>query len=278
MIIFNSDGHQYISVLPDGIEWVSVSQLISNFKEEFLPIPMSIKCSKNKKSKWYGMDPEEIRWVWKNKADRSCEVGTKYHAVQEAELLSCETIEMYGEEFKVQAPIVEDGVKKAPEQKIENGWVYPEHMCYLKTAGVCGQVDRVEIINNVLSVVDFKTNEKIETESYFNPYSGKSKMMLAPLSHIEDSNFWHYSLQLSTYAYMMLRHNPNLSVGNLIIEHAVFETDGEDQYGDPVVKMDDWGNPAVKDIVQYPAKYLKSEVEAMFNWLKTNRHNLRKKT
>jgi hypothetical protein len=77
---------------------------------------------------------------------------------------------------------------------------------------------------------------------------------------------------------MMLRHNPNLSVGKLIIEHAVFETDGEDQYGDPIVKMDDWGNPVVKDIVQYPAKYLKSEVEAMFNWLKNNRHNLRKKT
>ncbi len=278
MIRFSPNGHRYESILPDGIEWVSVSQLIANFKENFDAVPMSIKCSKNKKSKWYGMEPEEIRWCWKNKADRSCEIGTRYHAVQEAELLSCEIIDIYGEEFRVQHPIIEDGIKKAPEQKIENGWIYPEHLVYLKTVGVCGQADRPEVINNLLHVTDFKTCEKIDTTSYFNPYTGQSKMMLAPLSHLEDCNAIHYALQLSAYAYMMLRHNPNLSVGNLIIEHAVFETEGEDRYGDPIVKMDDWGNPVVKDIVQYPAKYLKTEVEAMFSWLKTNRHNLRKKT
>lgn len=278
MIIFETEGHKYTSVLPDGIEWVSVSTLSGNFKEAFDPKAMSIKCSKNKKSKWYGMDPQEIQWVWKNKADRSCDVGTKYHAIQEAELLSCETVEVFGEEFKVQAPVVEEGIKKAPEQKLENGWIYPEHLVYLKTVGVCGQVDYVEVTNNILNVRDYKTNEKIETESYFNPYSGVSKMMLAPVSHLEDCNYNVYSLQLSMYAYMMLKHNPQLSIGKLVIEHAVFETEGEDQYGDPIVKMDDWGNPVVKDIVPYEVKYLKQEVEAIFNWLKTNRHNLRKKT
>lgn len=278
MIQFRAENHEYTSVLPDGIDWVSVSRLSSNFKEEFLPIPMSIKCSKNKKSKWYGMDPEEIRWVWKNKADRSCEVGTKYHAIQEAELLSCDVIELYGEEFRVQPAIVENGIKIAPEQKLENGWIYPEHMVYLKTAGVCGQVDRVEVINNLVNVTDYKSNEKIDTESFHNPYTGKSKMMLEPVSHLEDCNFNSYGLQLSMYAYMMLKHNPQLSVGKLIIEHAVFETDGEDQYGDPIIKFDDQGNPVVKEIVPYEVKYLKQEVEAIFNWLKTNRHNLRKKS
>ncbi len=277
MIQFLADGHQYSSILPDGIDWVSVSTLSGQFKEEFDPKSMSIKCSKNKKSKWYGMDPEEIRWVWKNKADRSCLVGTKYHAIQEAELLSCDIVEMYGEEFRVQSPIVEDGIKKAPDQKLENGWVYPEHLMYLKTVGVCGQVDRVEVINNVLKIVDFKTNEKIELESYHNPYSGKSKMMLDPVSHLEDCNFYSYSLQLSMYAYIMLKHNPQLSVGELILEHAVFETNGEDQFGDPIIKMDEQDNPVVKEIVPYEVKYLKQEVEAIFGWLKNNRHNLRKK-
>jgi len=278
LITFVTDGHRYESVLPDGIDWVSVSTLAGQFKENFDPKGMSLRCSKNKKSKWYGMDPEEIQWIWKNKADRSCDVGTAYHKVQEAELLSCETVDISGEEFMVQAPIEEEGVKKAPEQKLENGWIYPEHMVYLKTVGVCGQVDYVEVANNILNVRDYKTNQKIETESYFNPYSGTSKMMLTPVSHLEDCNFQAYSLQLSMYAYMMLKHNPQLSVGKLIIEHAVFAIAGEDQYGDPIILLDDWGNPVVDKIVPYEAKYLRSEVEAIFNWLKDNRHNLRKKT
>lgn len=278
MIIFETEGHKYTSILPDGIEWVSVSTLISQFKEPFDPIAMSIKCSKNKKSKWFGMKPEEIRWVWKNKADRSCDLGTKYHAVQEAELLSCDTIEMNGHELKVQAPIVRDGIKVAPEQKLENDCIYPEHMVFFKTMGVCGQVDRPEVIDNLLNVTDYKTNEEIKKESYYNPYTCKHKMMLNPLAHLQDCNFVHYELQLSCYVYMMLKHNPNLSVGKLIVEHAVFDTEGEDQYGDPIVKIDNWGNPVVKDIIPEESRYLKQEVESMFGWLKDNRCNLRSKS
>lgn len=273
MINFVEDNHQYSSILPDGIEWISVSKLVGLFKEPFDAVTMSIKCSKKRDSKWYGMKPEEIRWIWKNKADRSCVNGTYYHNVQEKELLSYETIELYDKELPVIAPIFEEGVKIAPTQQLADG-IYPEHMVYLKTVGVCGQSDKVVIANNILYVQDYKTNEKLETESYYNPYTGKHKMMLAPLNHIQDCNFLHYELQLSAYAYIILKHNPQLTVGDLEIEHVLFDTDGEDEWGDPKIKYSEKGTPIVKDIVNLPVRYLKTEVELMFAYLKENQHNL----
>ena len=40
----------------------------------------------------------------------------------------------------------ETGSKIASEQKLKDG-VYPEHLVYLKSVGLCGQVDVVEVVN-----------------------------------------------------------------------------------------------------------------------------------
>jgi hypothetical protein len=43
----------------------------------------------------------------------------------------------------------------APSQKLQDG-IYPEHMVYLKSAGVCGQSDLVEVINGKVYITDYK--------------------------------------------------------------------------------------------------------------------------
>jgi hypothetical protein len=43
--------------------------------------------------------------------------------------------------------------------------------------------------------------------------------MKYPLNNIEDCNFWHYTLQLSTYAWMIEKINPNFNIKDLIIVH-----------------------------------------------------------
>ena len=84
-------------------------------------------------------------------------------------------------------------------------------------------------------------------------------------------NFNHYALQLSTYAYMINKHNPRNKIGKLSLHHVIFEKEGDDQFGYPIIKHDSQGNPIVKEIVPYEVPYLRREVIAMIDWLKDNK-------
>jgi hypothetical protein len=194
--------------------------------------------------------------------------GTWYHNQREKDLLSCDTISREDIIVPIIKPLEIDGFKQAPEQKLSDG-IYPEHLVYLKSAGICGQADRVEVVNNVVNVYDYKTNKEIKKESYTN-WEGVSDKMLGPVSHLDDCNLNHYNIQLSLYMYMILKHNPKLKPGKLIIEHIVFEEAGKDAYDNRVVYYDEFGEPKVKEIVHYELPYLKTEVISIINHLRDN--------
>ena len=106
---------------------------------------------------------------------------------------------------------------------------------------------------------------------------GISQRMTGPCAHLDDCNFYHYSLQLSTYLYIILKHNPRYKAGKLELHHITFEEQGTDDYGYPIAKRDLSGNPIVKEVVPYEVPYLKTEVIAMINWLQDNRDKIKKK-
>ena len=54
-IIFKEEGHTYESNDEDQIDWVSVTSVISKFKEPFDQKGIAKKASKDKRSKWHGM-------------------------------------------------------------------------------------------------------------------------------------------------------------------------------------------------------------------------------
>ena len=60
--------------------------------------------------------------------------------------------------------------------------------------------------------------------------------MFKPLSHLDDCNLNHYNIQLSLYMYIILKHNPKLKPGKLIIQHVKFEETGRDKYDYPITK------------------------------------------
>lgn len=274
-VIFLPQNHEYISSDQDKIDWMSITSFLSNFKKPFEADPIAIKSSKNKKSKWYGMTPEDIKAAWKAEANRATSLGTWYHNCRERDLCDLTTIEREGITVPVVKPVVLDGIKHAPEQKLTEG-IYPEHMVYLKSAGLCGQSDLVEVVNGKLSILDYKTNKEIKTEGFTN-WEGITQKMLAPVSHLDDCNFNHYALQLSLYMYIILKHNPQLKPGNLTIHHILFEDVDKDKFGNPITALDSNGDPIVKDIVQYDIPYLKSEVITLMNWLKENRTKIKPK-
>ena len=270
---FTPHNHKYTS--EDGIDWLSVTSLISQFKQPFDADKIAVKTSKSKKSKWYGMTPEEIKEAWKNEAKRATDLGTWYHNQREADICGLTNMERHGVTIPVFKPIEIDGVKHSPEQKLVNG-IYPEHFVYLKSAGICGQSDLVEVVDGTVHITDYKTNKEIKVEGFTN-WEGITQKMSAPVAHLDDCHLNHYALQLSMYLFIILKHNPKLKPGTLTIHHILFEEAGRDRFDNPICALDTNGDPIVTDVVQYDLPYLKQEAISVIHWLEDNRSKLKPK-
>lgn len=276
-IFFNAQDHSYKSVdAEQDIVWYSVTTVVSSLKKPFDAKKTAQLVSKKQGSKWFGIDPHIIQEIWSNEAKRATDLGTWYHNQREDDLCSLASIEREGITVPVFSPLpLRDGIKYAPVQKLEAG-VYPEHMVYLKSAGICGQSDLVEVINGRVNIIDYKTNKEIKMESFKN-WEGISEKMLHPVSHLDDCNFNHYALQLSIYMYIILKHNPKLMPGNIYIHHITFETEGKDNWGYPIAKKDENGDPIVKDVTPIPVPYLYDEVISVINHIKESPTFIKKK-
>jgi len=265
-LIFIEKGHKYES--QDGIIWTSVTSFISKLKSSFDKKGVAKKCSKKKGSKWYGLDPQVVMNIWEGETQRAIDLGNWYHNQRETDILDFKTIEREGVNLPIIKPIIEDGIKQAPKQKLIDG-VYPEHFVYLKSAGLCGQADLVEIVNGKINITDYKTNKEIKEKSFVN-WEGISSKMYIPVNHLDDCNLNHYNLQMSIYAYIIKKHNPKLKVGALKIQHVKFESESQDEYGYPVTKYVN-GDPVIKEIKMYNLPYLKEEVTNLIMWIKDQR-------
>ena len=275
-IVFNAADHSYKSVEADDIKWISVTSLVSNFKKPFDAKAVAARVTKSKRSKWYGIAPEKILEIWDSEANRATTLGTYYHNHREADLCSFASIERDGVTVPVITPVEEiDGLKQAPSQRLDPG-VYPEHMVFLKSAGICGQSDLVEVVNGCVNITDYKTNKEIKTES-FKDWEGISEKLMSPVNNLDDCNFNHYSLQLSIYMYIILKHNPKLQPGKMYIHHVLFDIEGVDEFGYPITKYDHNNDPVVKEVIPMEIPYLKDEVISIINWLHDNRDNIKKK-
>ena len=276
MIVFNADDHSYRSLDDSNIDWISVTTLVSHFKKPFDAKKIAEKVSKSKKSKWAGIDPVLIQQIWTNEANRSTTLGSWYHDQRESDICALSSMEREGVTIPVFKPTeVKEGVKLSPSQKLDPG-VYPEHMVYLRSVGICGQSDLVEVVNGKVNIIDYKTNKEIKMESYVD-WEGKSEKMLPPIDNLDDCHFYHYALQLSIYMYIILKHNPKLKPGKIFIHHVSFEVETEDNWGYPVTKKDANGEPVLKEVKPIALPYLFEEVQTIMHYLHDNKIKIKKK-
>lgn len=269
MIKFTEGHHLYESIVPDTTQWLSVTTALKKVKEPFDQLAKAQKSSIRKPNsrypnKWYGIPVDEIVNAWNAESKRSTDLGSWYHKVRENQLYTHEN------ELDIVLPDIRNGIKYAPDQKLQDNTIYPEHLVYLQSAGVCGQADYVEIRKNILTIRDYKTSKEIKRNG-FKRYDGTVSRMLPPLQHLEDCEFNHYALQLSIYAYCISRHNCNINIGDLIIEHVKFQEEGRDQYNYPIYRKDLNGDYIVKEIEVIKVPYLKKEVVTLLNWLKEHK-------
>lgn len=188
---------------------------------------------------------KEIQKGYDDERNKSCERGTKIHSNFEEMYYTSEKQDL--KKFGLGG--VFTCKKGYYELDLEKG-VYPEFLVSLKSSDgilrVAGQIDLLIKDGNDIIIADYKTNKEIKKHSYFDKNKFNRIMMKYPLNNIEDCNFYHYSLQLSTYAYLLQQIKPELNIKKLMLIHI----DHDDK------------------ITEYTVDYLKNDVERMLKHYK----------
>lgn len=202
--------HSYIN--EKGESYLSVTSLIKKYE----PVKDWQEIAE-KYAKKHKREVEEVQASWKEEGRKSIEKGIAYHSRMEEEYVSKGSIDINGKLYKVIPTPTEDGVKFAIPLKLEDG-IYPEIIVYSDKYKVSGQADLVEIRDGVIYMKDYKTSKEIRKESHKHWKYGY-EMMLTPLNHIMNCNFYQYALQLNIYMYLLKTHNRKLTIGTMEIYH-----------------------------------------------------------
>ena len=195
---------------------------------------------------------QDILDEWQKKNIEACERGTKIHADLEHSFTKKKETDMkkygLGGKFLINT---NDSLNKSNIELLDiDKGVFPEYLIYRTSDDnkfrLAGQIDLLIKDGNDIYIRDYKTNSKIDEKSYYNPRTKKYQMMNYPLNNLMDCNKVHYALQLSTYAWMLQKINPQFNIKQLILIH-----------------YDHEGN-----VTEIPVDYLKDDVIRMCKWYK----------
>lgn len=211
---FYPEPHIYTYIDNNGKEVeisTSVTSLIEEYTQEFDKESMAeIKARRECTTK------EEILDKWKYDNDFACIKGTITHVYNEYlwqnkkyEYDKEEIIKKFGKD--VIEPIW-DKLKRISDSFYSR---FKDNLIPVGLEQVIGSID-YDIAGTIdflayskkldaLIIIDYKTNKEIKNKSFDN------EKMLKPLDNIPDANFYHYSLQLSIYKYL-LEYETNLKV------------------------------------------------------------------
>ena len=277
---FIESTHTYKNLKDDSINYTSVTTLIERygkpFDKEFVSKYKALErilspndWKKEKGGLWknhkipsdflevYDISESELNKVqqdildeWANTNRIACERGTKIHSQLENSFYNAGsniTLKKFGIGGKFECK------KNYNELDMEYG-IYPEYLIYYDNPKVglhiAGQIDLLVKNSNEINIIDHKTNAKIDTKGFYNSSTRSTDKMLYPLTNLDECNFNHYQLQLSTYAWMIQKINPDFVIKNLILNH--YDHDGKNTL--------------------YNCSYLKDEVEKMLkHFVKQNK-------
>lgn len=274
-VAFNEDSHVYWDTTTNN-KFISVTTLIEKFAQPFdkdfwskykaleklLPsdawkiekksilathkIPKEILNTYNISELDLNRTQQDILDEWDKTNAESCERGTKIHADLENSMYKMGA-NVSLKKFGVGGKFVCDKGRTALD--LENG-VYPEYLISRVSPDgvlrIAGQIDLLVKKGNEIYILDWKTNKEIKQKAGFNTQTHSEVKMLYPLNLLPDCNYYHYALQLSTYAWMLQMINPDFVIKDLILVH-----------------FDHNDNQTV-----YNMPYLKKEVEAMLKFYK----------
>ncbi len=204
-IQFEEETHTYTI---DGVRkgWTSCTGFLHNFFGHFdadAVIKKMMSSPKWYESKYFGMTAEQIKKQWADKGHAASTAGTRMHL----------DIEHFYNAMP-SGKCMEEADGWIPQEGAE--WNYfcdyqekwgsqftpfrTEWLVFDEEHKVSGSIDMVyKKADGTLAIYDWKRTEELKTENKFQ--SG-----LGPVSHLPDTNYWHYSLQLNVYRYILQKH------------------------------------------------------------------------
>lgn len=143
--------------------------------------------------KYYQMTEDEIRNMWSS--NDAAEAGTKMHYNIECFYNYMEVEDDGSPEFEYFLKFEKDHEEKLTPYRTE--W-----MVYHEDLKLSGSIDMVfQNKNGDLEIYDWKRSKEIAYDFDIPRYA---KYALTPcISHFPDKNYWHYSLQLNVYKYIL---------------------------------------------------------------------------
>lgn len=275
-IAFEEKAHRYWDVTDPSKKFTSVTTIIEKFGQPFdkefwsaykalekllsadawkIEKPSLLKSKKFDKSLLelhdisendFNKEQQAILDSWDEENRKSCERGTKIHADFENSFYKKKkNIDI--SKFQIGGKF--ECRKDYTDLDLENA-VYPEYLIHRVSPDgklcIAGQIDLLVKKGNNIIVGDYKTNKEIKMKSFFDSKTKSSVKMKFPLNNLDDTNYWHYCLQLSTYAWMLQKLNPDFVIEDLVMIHI----DHKDK------------------MTIYHLPYLKTEVEKMLAFYK----------
>lgn len=239
-ISFDPIPHKY--TINDGLnkDYISVTTWIHSHFEEFdsdLIIDKIFSSKKwNSENKYWGMNREQIKALWEENRNGAATEGTNMHyRIETFNNIPPSTKDKntYAEIFKSYLKYCKQnlGSPGIPEISTSKEWEYflnfvqdhkefmpyrTEWTVYHEELQLAGSIDMVyELPDGTLAIYDWKRSKEIITHSSFNKMA-KTEC----ISHIPDTNYWHYTLQLNIYKMILeTKYGKTVSKLCLVILH-----------------------------------------------------------
>lgn len=207
-ISFDPEGHIYTI---NSTVFTSVTTIVEKCFEQF-----DADYWAAKKAPSLGMTPQQVKAMWAHTGEQARNLGTQMH----------EKIERY----YMGLPNDDDDTYRlfctfAREYKLTP--YRTEWAIYDEDSHVAGTLDFLNYGDDGFTIYDWKRSNKVIVGGVPCTTSRWRKTALAPISHVPDTTFWHYALQVSIYRYI-LEKNYGIDVASSRL--AVFHPDNGRPY------------------------------------------------
>lgn len=181
---FDETEHKYTV---NGEVYKSVTTLVNEHFEQF-----DADYWAARKAPGLGMSPSEVKAMWEKKSKEACILGTQLH----------EKIERYYL-----------GLTNTPDETYHLFQTFTgrykltpyrtEWAIYDEDSKIAGTLDFLNFSDGKFTIFDWKRSNNLIQCGRLVKSSRWSKTALAPISHIPDTTYWHYALQVSIYRYIL---------------------------------------------------------------------------
>lgn len=222
-IYFVDSTHSYTN--SKNTKFTSVTAFVSRFvramtdKEWAVIAQRCIDSKSEKNAKYNGKTVEEVRNMWNQSGEYSRTLGTEIHSVME-HLWQNKDYSGNVELMKNYEGMIDDFNSRKQYcrtlfDKMKKFYVpvKNEFIVYDTDNALCGTIDFLayNTTKKCYSIIDWKTSKSFDTTSYSH------EKLLYPMQDFDACNINEYSIQLSTYAWILEKRCPSIKIGEMIL-------------------------------------------------------------